>query len=405
MTRQVYRGGSIPGGHVIGRTSNGQGAAELIPFNDLNRQLVAAGGGSSEGGGGSYTAGTGLTLTGRAFSLTNPVTVALGGTGLASGTSGGIPAYTGSTTITSSGVLAASTVVVGGGAAAVPTTVAGWTKTVDGVNGGNVLNINANAAAATSPGDILLHLTDADAGNGLLLMDTAAAPAKIVARRANTSIASPSALASGNVICNYSARGYGSTAYGADAGGFRMVANQTWTDANQGCRVEVIANPDGSTTASLVATLKPAGCSFTATNTNDSAAAGNYGEFISSVILIANEVSLTSTVTADVTTVVPTAGDWELSGEVWFDLAAGTTVSNVNVGINSVTASIPTVPAVGTGRTDVFPSNTTGGTLVIPVGPVRVSQTCTNTYYLSVNATFAVSTAKVDGKFVGRRPR
>lgn len=31
--------------------------------------------------GSSYTAGTGLTLTGTVFSLTNPVTIALGGTG------------------------------------------------------------------------------------------------------------------------------------------------------------------------------------------------------------------------------------------------------------------------------------------------------------------------------------
>lgn len=48
------------------------------------------------------------------------VTVPQGGTGLASGTSGGIPAYTGSTTITSSGVLTANLPVIGGGAGAAP---------------------------------------------------------------------------------------------------------------------------------------------------------------------------------------------------------------------------------------------------------------------------------------------
>jgi len=42
-------------------------------------------------GAGTYSAGTGLTLTGTVFSLTNPVAVNLGGTGLASLTTGYIP--------------------------------------------------------------------------------------------------------------------------------------------------------------------------------------------------------------------------------------------------------------------------------------------------------------------------
>lgn len=67
-----------------------------------------------------YTAGAGLTLTLGAFSLTAPVTVALGGTGLASGTSGGIPAYTGTTTLTSSALLTQHGLLLGGGAGAVP---------------------------------------------------------------------------------------------------------------------------------------------------------------------------------------------------------------------------------------------------------------------------------------------
>ncbi len=52
------------------------------------------------------------------------VGVAGGGTGLAAGTSGGIPAYTGTTTVTSSGLLAANGIVLGGGAGAVPATLA-----------------------------------------------------------------------------------------------------------------------------------------------------------------------------------------------------------------------------------------------------------------------------------------
>jgi hypothetical protein len=53
--------------------------------------------------------------------ISTPVSVANGGTGLSSGTSGGILAYTGSGTLASSGVLTANAPVIGGGAGVVPT--------------------------------------------------------------------------------------------------------------------------------------------------------------------------------------------------------------------------------------------------------------------------------------------
>lgn len=52
------------------------------------------------------------------------VAVADGGTGLSSGTSGGILAFTGSTTLASSGALTASRLLVGGGAGVAPTVMA-----------------------------------------------------------------------------------------------------------------------------------------------------------------------------------------------------------------------------------------------------------------------------------------
>lgn len=55
------------------------------------------------------------------IALSLPVQVSNGGTGLTSGTSGGIPAYTGTTTITSSPLLIQNALVIGGGAGATPT--------------------------------------------------------------------------------------------------------------------------------------------------------------------------------------------------------------------------------------------------------------------------------------------
>lgn len=53
--------------------------------------------------------------------------VASGGTGLTSGTSGGILAFTGGTTLASSAALAANALALGGGAGAVPFTDSNWT--------------------------------------------------------------------------------------------------------------------------------------------------------------------------------------------------------------------------------------------------------------------------------------
>ena len=50
-------------------------------------------------GAGTYTAGTGLTLTGSVFSLTSPVVTTLGGTGLTSYTAGDLPYYASGTAL------------------------------------------------------------------------------------------------------------------------------------------------------------------------------------------------------------------------------------------------------------------------------------------------------------------
>lgn len=58
--------------------------------------------------------------------------VANGGTGISSGTGGGVPYYSGASIIASSGVLGDRQIVVGGGAGNAPTSTAGWTITTGG---------------------------------------------------------------------------------------------------------------------------------------------------------------------------------------------------------------------------------------------------------------------------------
>ena len=78
----------------------------------------------------------------RLLDASTTVTVAQGGTGLTTGTSGGVLAYTASGTLASSGVLAQYGVVIGGGAGAVPTSTAVGIAT-------HVLTSNGSGVAPT----------------------------------------------------------------------------------------------------------------------------------------------------------------------------------------------------------------------------------------------------------------
>lgn len=80
--------------------------------------------------------------------VTGSIGVAAGGTGLASGTSGGVLAFTGATTITSSGALTANRIVLGGGAGAVPTVL--------GSLGTTTTLLHGNAAGAPTFGQVTL---------------------------------------------------------------------------------------------------------------------------------------------------------------------------------------------------------------------------------------------------------
>jgi len=86
-------------------------------------------------------------------STTGIVPVANGGTGLASGTSGGVLAYTATGTLVSSAALAASALVLGGGAGAAPSTTTTGTGVVTalGVNTGSAGAFVVNGGALGSP--------------------------------------------------------------------------------------------------------------------------------------------------------------------------------------------------------------------------------------------------------------
>lgn len=98
------------------------------------------------------------------------VTVPYGGTGLTSGTSGGILGFTGSTTLASSGVLGASELLLGGGAGATPTSL-GTKGTTTTVLHGNASGAPTFAAVSLTA-DVSGTLPTGNGGRGIEVQET-----------------------------------------------------------------------------------------------------------------------------------------------------------------------------------------------------------------------------------------
>lgn len=135
--------------------------------------LPAANGGNGNG----FFAVSGPASTTKTFTLPNAsatiltdnaaVNVAQGGTGLASGTSGGVPYFSGSTTLASSAALAVNQLVLGGGAGSAPATLGSLGTTTQLLHG------NASGAptwgALTLAGQVVLEV---DGGGALIATGT-----------------------------------------------------------------------------------------------------------------------------------------------------------------------------------------------------------------------------------------
>jgi hypothetical protein len=139
------------------------------------------------------------------------------------------------------------------------------------------------------------------------------------------------------------------------------------------------------------------------TTTNDDAAAGYVGEYISETRAFGSAVSLTSTVAADVASISLTAGDWDVNGNVGF---AGSSSAAINAitWISTVSATRPSPPNAG-GYNSSAPNSSSVSGLVIITGTIRLSLATTTTVYLGAYSNFGSGTVTSYGFIGARRAR
>jgi hypothetical protein len=130
------------------------------------------------------------------------------------------------------------------------------------------------------------------------------------------------------------------------------------------------------------------------------AAAGAIGEVISSNV-VSPGVTLSSGVDVNVTSILLTAGDWDVAGEAWVALSA--TASAAYAALSPASATLPVNPALNASNAQIVAANLGGATMALK--PCRASLSATTTYYLVAAAYFASGTGNAYGNIIARRRR
>ena len=150
------------------------------------------------------------------------------------------------------------------------------------------------------------------------------------------------------------------------------------------------------------------------TGTNDNAAAGIVGEFITATVAVGGAVALVTATANTVTSITLTPGDWDMSATIDYNLT-GATVTDFRGG-PSLNAALPPqiggtigTGTLGTDSLAINPSNfaTITDVLTLQIPPVRlqVLNAASAIVNLIAQATFSVGTVSAFGTIRARRMR
>lgn len=217
-----------------------------------------------------------------------------------------------------------------------------------------------------------------------------------------SSVSTPSATIGGGTI---NATSVGSTS--ASTGAFSTLSASGTVSGAGFTSLFAAPPPLGATTPTAAAlttlvmssTITPSQTAgIVGTTTNNNANAGSVGEYITAT---GTSVPLTTNVPANVTSISLTAGDWDVTGNIYFTPASGTVIANEVSGISTVSATFPAIPGFS------FSSLAVAANQDISLIPpqTRISIASTTTVYLVAQSSFTVSTLAVTGFISARRRR
>jgi hypothetical protein len=165
-----------------------------------------------------------------------------------------------------------------------------------------------------------------------------------------------------------------------------------------------VASTGAFTTLSATGLISPTSTiGVQGTTTNDSTQAGSVGEFISATVLVGSAVALTSNTATNITSISLTAGDWDVSGNVFLNPAGGTVLNQFVVWVSSTSAATPTAPNQGGEQT--WNGSLTGLPLGFGAGPMRFSLSGTTTIFLSTLVVWTTAQPGAYGFIRARRIR
>ena len=169
---------------------------------------------------------------------------------------------------------------------------------------------------------------------------------------------------------------------------------------------QVLAGPaSGAATdpafRALVSDDLPAG-EYPGTDTNDSASAGNVGEYFQNTSPF---IGLSSGAAADIGQITLTAGDWDVWGTIVSSPGSGATPTYVKAWLNTAPASDPGPPNGGAYWLNQDAAGGSGLETIAPIGMKRLSLAGTATVYISCLANFSGGTMQALGFIAARRAR
>lgn len=130
----------------------------------------------------------------------------------------------------------------------------------------------------------------------------------------------------------------------------------------------------------------------------DNATAGSVGEYITAT---SSSTGITTTTVTNITSISLTAGDWDVTGNIYFLAGTGVTITIVIAGISTTTAALPAIPLFS--QDSITTAANGAATLIAPV--TRINVASTTTVFLVGETIFTGGTVTTQGIIRARRVR